>query len=83
MEPQKESWQERFDSAKGNWEVYGAMGIGINYSKLKRYFADEIMLAKIATQKEFAENMKKIMKDWHGNGLSMIEDYEKIYGYKI
>lgn len=44
MTPTPEQWEQRFDEAKRNFELYGPLGMGIAYPKLKEFISQELQL---------------------------------------
>lgn len=49
--------EERFEKEKKKWELYGPLGMGIAYPKLKQFLASEI---QTAVQKERIRLAKRI-----------------------
>ena len=54
-------WEEQFEKNKREWEVYGPLGMGINYPKLKAFIKSTVIPQ---VTKEFAERVdKKVIGD--------------------
>lgn len=47
--------KERFENEKRNWELYGPLGMGINYQKIESWFAQELLKERDSLLKKISE----------------------------
>lgn len=75
-----EKGRKMMQKPKDGWEFAPAINFKTpdDLERCMKWFNDEISQAEQRGRDEMLEDMKIRMREWHGTGIAMVEDYIKI-----